>query len=421
MLVDGEARWEFQYLRNALLRDLRVKLDTVVFHQPSESGPAGMFYPSVLPAAPPPAPPADATKAPPVPDPLGAYDVIILGDLTDEDMPPEAWNRIERYVAERGGTLVLSSGPRAWPAVSTNQETVRKLLPVQDVRPVPVESAASDPERPALPGGLPLVPTTIGLTGPWPMLQFGEDAEQSRTAWTALPPLPWVLAGTPKPTATALAAAIPAKSAGEPALDQTALAALPYGLGKVLWVGTDSTWRWRSAWATRIIIVSGARSCSGPRAGKLAAGNRLVQFGPVPPRVADDQPAHLRPFRRHRGGRRSELARGRPGVQSPNGGFQIANSRFQIPDSRFQIPDSRFQSPTSGFQRPDAGFQRPEPRVRNLKSAIWNPESGSGIPGSESGIRHPWANPWRSYRFVPATISRARSKPRPRSCRRVNM
>ena len=34
LLVDGEARWEFRYLRNALARDPRVTVEAVVFHQP---------------------------------------------------------------------------------------------------------------------------------------------------------------------------------------------------------------------------------------------------------------------------------------------------------------------------------------------------------------------------------------------------
>ena len=34
LLVDGEARWEFRYLRNALARDPRVALEAVVFRQP---------------------------------------------------------------------------------------------------------------------------------------------------------------------------------------------------------------------------------------------------------------------------------------------------------------------------------------------------------------------------------------------------
>ena len=38
LLVDGEARWEFRYLRNALARDPHVKVKAVVFHQPGADG-----------------------------------------------------------------------------------------------------------------------------------------------------------------------------------------------------------------------------------------------------------------------------------------------------------------------------------------------------------------------------------------------
>jgi len=38
LLVDGEARWEFRYLRNALLRDPRVAVETIIFRQPKSDG-----------------------------------------------------------------------------------------------------------------------------------------------------------------------------------------------------------------------------------------------------------------------------------------------------------------------------------------------------------------------------------------------
>jgi hypothetical protein len=72
----------------------------------------------------------------------------------------------------------------------------------------------------------------------WPMLQLASEPDQNRRIWAGLPRLPWVLAGTPKPGATLLVAA------GEDA-DAAVIAAQPYGLGKVLWVGTGDTWRWR--------------------------------------------------------------------------------------------------------------------------------------------------------------------------------
>ena len=52
LLVDGEARWEFRYLRNALARDPRVALSTVVFHQPATGGLLKNTYESAIPAGP---------------------------------------------------------------------------------------------------------------------------------------------------------------------------------------------------------------------------------------------------------------------------------------------------------------------------------------------------------------------------------
>jgi hypothetical protein len=283
LIVDGEARWEFQYLRNALQRDRRVTLEAVVLRQPATSA---AFYATALPARPdPPADPEDS----PAPDPLGAFDAIIVGDVGPDGLSAEAWGRLDAYVAERGGTLVLAAGPRTFPALEES-EPVGRLLPLRALRVVPVDPGATAADRPALPAGVLALPTPAAAAGPWPMLQFDDDPERSLAAWSALPRLSWALAGAPKPSATALATVGGSADEG----DAVMMAAMPYGLGKVFWVGTDGTWRWRYRigdayhhrfwgqvvqWATR---------------GKLAAGNRLVQFGPVSPRVADGQPAVIR-------------------------------------------------------------------------------------------------------------------------------
>ena len=49
LLVDGDARWEFRYLRNALARDARVTLRTVVFDQPAAGGAIKNTYEKALP------------------------------------------------------------------------------------------------------------------------------------------------------------------------------------------------------------------------------------------------------------------------------------------------------------------------------------------------------------------------------------
>ena len=49
LLLDSDPRWELRYLRNAFVRDTRVELRTVVFHQTPASGASGHPYETVVP------------------------------------------------------------------------------------------------------------------------------------------------------------------------------------------------------------------------------------------------------------------------------------------------------------------------------------------------------------------------------------
>ena len=262
LLVDGEARWEFRYLRNALMRDPRVALDAVVFQQPPITGTAEATYPSTLPARP---------SEPGAADPLNRFDMIVIGDA---ELPADVWARLDAYVGERGGTLVIVPGPRHWPAQGGLSDASRALLPVTDLRRVEPETA-EDPAHPSLPPGAIVMPTSAVLDdgSSWPMLRLGADASSSREAWAGLPRLPWALAGRTKPGASALATS----REGD---DSAVIAAMPYGLGKTLWIGTDSTWRWRYRVGDALHHRFWGQVVRWASSGKLGAGNRLVRFGP---------------------------------------------------------------------------------------------------------------------------------------------
>jgi hypothetical protein len=285
LLIDGEARWEFRYLRNALTRDPRVSVEAVVVHQPAIQG-ATTTYTTT-----PPPPPDLGDDGKPLADPLGAFDAIVLGDMGAGDLTTEFWGRLDRYVSERGGTLVFSAGPRHWPGLVAGNDTARRLVPVLDPMTVPIDGLVSDPDRPTLPGGVIIAPVPSAMAGPWPMLQFAAEPEQYRETWLTLPRLPWALSGRVKPGATALVGVTgQGASASE---DEAVIAAQPYGLGKVLWVGTDGTWRWRYRVGDRYHHRFWGQVVRWAASGKLAAGNRLVRFGPDRPRVAAGQGARL--------------------------------------------------------------------------------------------------------------------------------
>ena len=277
LLVDGEARWEFQYLRNALARDPRVTVDAVVFHQPALSASTDPGYPASLPTRP----------ETPSPDPLGRYDLIVFGDVDPSDVPPETWARLDAYVAERGGTLAFLPGPRFWPTLSG--EGPKALLPVLEPRPLAVDLASTDPDHPALPPGVALMPPANVLDVPdaWPMLQVGDGPEGSRTTWAGLPRLSWVVAGKAKPSATTLASSPGREDEG------AAIAAQPYGLGKVLWVGTNATWRWRFRVGDEVHHRFWGQVVRWAGSGMLAVGNRVVRHGPLKPRVDEGEGVRL--------------------------------------------------------------------------------------------------------------------------------
>jgi hypothetical protein len=279
LLVDGEARWEFRYLRNALLRDPRVAVETVVFRQPKSDG-GTPVYKNALPAK----PKLKAEEA----DPLGAFDAIFVGDVEPSIMPAEAWSRLEAYVSGRGGTLVISPGPRGWPQSVLSIEPVVKLLPVLDPRPVPFDAEVVDPSHPSLPAGVAIAPLSTISAESWPMLQLAA-ADRNGEVWSSLPRLSWVLAGRAKPGATVLATRTGADSAS----DGVVIAAQPYGLGKVLWVGTDATWRWRYRVGDAYHHRFWGQVVRWAAVSKLAAGNALVRFGPDRPKVAEGESVRL--------------------------------------------------------------------------------------------------------------------------------
>ncbi len=219
MLIDGESRWEFHYLHTALGRDPNMDIRSVVFRQPrlgkmSDEELRKMGTP--------------ANKLPDDLEVLTSYDCIILGDVEPNQMNPAQREAIEKYVAESGGTLVMLAGKRAMPLEYANAENepFRKLLPIRNPK-----SFNSDE-------GFPLNITGEGERS-W-FLSMGDTAGQNRAAWDRFPLHYWAAVGELKEGAESLAVA----PGGGPR-DRAVIARHSYGFGRVLYVGIDSTWRWR--------------------------------------------------------------------------------------------------------------------------------------------------------------------------------
>ena len=227
LLVEDLPRWEYRYLHAGLARDSRVELSTYL----KEGGASFADDESFL------------SEFPTTREELFDYHVIILGDIAPEAIGQQGMELLGEWVSRLGGSLILVSGSRNNPW-SYGTGSLAQLLPVEvpSPKPPPDPNFFSDPARLELtPGG-----------ERSELLQFSDletnsTTESEETFWEELPPLQWVASVTrARPGAEVLAL--------DPSiLRENRFGKLPlivrqqYGLGTVLYLGSDNFWRWRSA------------------------------------------------------------------------------------------------------------------------------------------------------------------------------
>jgi hypothetical protein len=115
-----------------------------------------------------------------------------------------------------------------------------------------------------------------------PAFLLADDVAKNRAVWSELPGHAWGLTGEPKPGAWALATARTASAATDAAKRaEPVIVAQNYGLGQVLWLGIDSTWRWRRRDNERYHHRFWSQMARMAARHKTAAGTGDVQFGPV--------------------------------------------------------------------------------------------------------------------------------------------
>ena len=259
MLVEGDARWEFRYLKNLLDRDKQVEPLTVLLHQPFLDLLNQPYIPSKLPEI-------HAFR-----EQLAKTDLLIVGDIDPQDVEPGVWEMIDEAVTRDGLTLMVIPGRSQMPH-GFKSSVLNTLLPVTETRQRLAEkflTTSSDAEQTAF-------QLSLGVdAAELPMFQLSADPTDRNNAFTSLPGHPWIYGGIAKPGATVWATAtIPGVDvAAEPAIVHQ-----DFGFGQVVWMGLDSTWRWRrragDEWHYRFwgqLIRWAARN-------KAAAGNENVRM-----------------------------------------------------------------------------------------------------------------------------------------------
>jgi hypothetical protein len=210
LLVDAWPRWETRYLDMMLQRDPRVDVRTL-FYGSSESGklrtgPA--LYPETR-------------------EDLFGFEVVILGDVDPAQFSRGQLEDLRAFVEERGGTLIWIAGSRYMPQAYPN-------TPLWDLAPFRLSSdptPATDVEQ--------VFRLQLTDTGKHdPMSRISNADEVSQRLWAELPPLPWVRGG--------LGALPMADRTAETVEGEIPVLIKSHrGLGRLVYIGSDSFWRWR--------------------------------------------------------------------------------------------------------------------------------------------------------------------------------
>ncbi len=260
LLVDNFPRWEFRYLRNLFYgRDKSVHLQYVLLNPDSIDRvrqPDQVFASASRKFG-----DAEATDLPETPEDWQNFDVIILGDIPPSSISTREWMAIEEAVTKRGALLVCISGQRFMPHGHHN-DSLTRMLPIT----YPPGGAAKfeSPEN-----AYKIELTTTGRGHPVTSQSTSRALNTER--WGSFPPLRWrYKAEGVKEGAEVLAYALPSGDRGpalnvatdgspgavEAAIERLAnqkdfeaenalITTMRAGLGKVLMMNFDRTWRFR--------------------------------------------------------------------------------------------------------------------------------------------------------------------------------
>lgn len=220
LYVEGYPRFEYRYLKNALLREKSIELNVLLLdadeHFVQEgTDPVRRFPDSV--------------------EELLKYQVVFFGDVDPNSgwLTPVQMNALLEFVSEKGGGFGLLAGERNAPHRFAG-------TPLERLVPVNIDPQAPGGASPAMRGFKPEL-TDAGRESR--IFRFFGEAEANKQAIQGLPDLFW--------EARTLGAKPGANVLMEDPLHRTSTGALPiivmgrYGAGKIFFQASDDTWRWR--------------------------------------------------------------------------------------------------------------------------------------------------------------------------------
>jgi hypothetical protein len=221
LLVQDAPSFEYKYLKNLLERDRTLDFNVVLQQADIEYPEQDQYALPVFPVS---------RKK------LFEYDVLILGDVNLELFSRRDLENIAAFVKQKGGGLLLSTGGN-FQAEAYERSPLAELLPFD----VGVMTNVGNNDIDLL-EGFQIEPTPLGAASPH--MQLGDTSSETAALWKALPKIYFLNAANGlKPNARVLAEHPTRTGADGQRLPVFVIYYLPPG--KVLWHGTDETYRWR--------------------------------------------------------------------------------------------------------------------------------------------------------------------------------
>lgn len=290
---DGYPRWEYRYVKNLMLREGSITSSATMLSANRRYVQEGEQ-------------PLDAV--PRSPEEWAPFDVVVIGDVRADLFSHEQLEALRQHVAQRGAGLLWIAGPAStpWSWVGT---PLGDLLPFRAGAGVPGGGARlAEWDEPVTLARTPLA-ERLGLLelGDTPDEPWPRRLSDPATGWSRLRYAQRLEREILKPTAETLAVALSADdwaqlSARVPRGDVTpalgdlgvpVVISMRYGAGRVLYVGTDETWRYRYArgealqerfWLP-LLRLQGRES--------LSRGGQSATLEAAPKRAAVDQPVRF--------------------------------------------------------------------------------------------------------------------------------
>ena len=213
LLLAGRSRWEMRFLRNSLERDENWQVDSFLL---------GSNGPRIF---------SQGDQSTPFPQSqleLLQYDLVVLGEVAPNHMPPGLSSWLTSFVGSSGGgLLVVDGGRNVWQRPS--QDSIADWFPV-------IPGSSHYVQGNELQAELTDFGFNLGAT------QLSSDVSRSRQLWTQLPKMNRVTRVEVRPGAQVIANLIDPASPDQPF---PYLVGRTFGAGRVVFATTDQSWRWR--------------------------------------------------------------------------------------------------------------------------------------------------------------------------------